>query len=198
MSVAAAPFTPDELSLRRPVWEGLSELYLDTDTRPDLPALAQTLAGSGLSVPELEAVWQGEITPLLHSNLLAVVGVWAGFDLDWLEAQIVARRARQIRPTRLGRWWRSEMEGYFQTALALRADLLALPKAQWPERVADWHWLARVYFWPELPLLGAVPDTPDLAALFTALEPHLRPLLTGKEHADRHRLHALKLIGDHT
>ncbi len=198
MNLAAAPFSPEQLTVRRPVWEALSELSLDTDTRPDLPTLARTLAASGLGAPELETIWHGEVTSPLHGNLLSVAGVWAGFDQVWLEAQIVVRRATPDRRwpplARLVRSWRNEMDPSFQTALTLRGELLALPEAQWPDRVAAWSWLARAYFWPESPCLVAVPTTPDLEALFAALEPHLRPLLTGKEPAEHHRLHVLRLI----
>ena len=196
--MAAAPFTPEQLTLRRPVWEALSELYLDTDTRPDLPALARTLAASGLDVPELETIWHGEVTPLLHGNLLSVAGVWAGFDQAWLEAQIILRRTRPDRRwpplARLVRSWQNELDPYFRTTLILRGELLALPEAQWPDRVAAWSWLARAYFWPESPRLVAVPATPDLEALFAALEPLLHPLLTGNEPAEHHRLHVLESI----
>lgn len=184
--------------LRRPVWEALSELCLDTDTRPDLPALARTLAASGLGVPDLQMIWQDEVTPVLHGNLLSVAGVWAGFDQTWLEAQIISRRTRPDRRwpplARLVRSRRSEMDPYFRTALLLRGDLLALLEAQWSERVAAWSWLARAYFWPESPRLVAVPATSDLETLFAALESQLRPLLTGEESAEYHRLHVLKLI----
>ena len=86
------------------------------------------------------------------------------------------------------------MDPYFRTALLLRGDLLALLEAQWSERVAAWSWLARAYFWPESPRLVAVPATSDLETLFAALESQLRPLLTGEESAEYHRLHVLKLI----
>ena len=194
----AAPFSPEQLTLRRPVWEALSELYLDTDARPDLPALARTLAASGLSVPDLQMIWQGEVTPVLHGNLLSVAGVWAGFDQAWLEAQIVARRTTPDRRwpplARLVRSWQNEMDPYFQMALILRGELLVLPETQWSERVAAWSWLARAYFWPDSPRLVAVPDVSDLETLFATLEPQLRPLLTAKEPAEHHRLHVLSLL----
>ena len=63
--------------MRRPVWLGLAELFLDTDTRPGLPALALTLAQSGLPETELKGIWEHEVTPLLHANLHSVAGEWA-------------------------------------------------------------------------------------------------------------------------
>jgi hypothetical protein len=202
VSAATPPLTPEQLTVRRPVWEALSELYLDTDTRPGLPALARTLAVSELSADDLRTVWQDEVTPLLHSNLLSVAGVWAGFDQDWLETRIVARRTRlgdrmgdRWPPlTRLIQRWHNELDPSFQTALTLRGELLALPESHRAGQVAAWTWLARAYFWPESPVLGPAPHTSDLETLFTALEPQLRPLLTGKESAGQARASVLKLL----
>ena len=185
---------------RRPVWLALSELYLDTDTRPGLPALALTLARSGLSESELNAVWQHEITPLLHANLSSVAGEWAGWNEDWLVGRLAERRPaggsgwpplhRALHKLRAG-----GVEAYFQTALTLRGELLGLPPSERAPRADAWSWLAHVYFWPDSPL-APVPDTPDLKPLFTALEPLLRPLLTAREPAEVHRPHVLALVGN--
>ena len=136
---------------RRPVWLALSELYLDTDTRPGLPALALTLARSGLSESELNAVWQHEITPLLHANLSSVAGEWAGWNEDWLVGRLAERRPaggsgwpplhRALHKLRAG-----GVEAYFQTALTLRGELLGLPPSERAPRADAWSWLAHVYF----------------------------------------------------
>ena len=213
MTVAAepaVPFTPQQLGQRRPVWDTLGDLYLDTDTRPGLPHMARVLAESGLDEAELEAVWLEELTPALAFNLTLVAGEWAGFNQGWLEERIVWRRGyrhlvRRWPPlTRLlTRVWPNEMQTYFRAVMNLRGDLLALPEKERPARAAAWAWLAHAYFWPQSPTIGqsptrsAVPDTPGLAALFTALEPHLRSLLTGKESAEASRASVLKLLGMH-
>lgn len=206
MTVAAepaVPFTPQQLGQRRPIWDALGDLYLDTDTRPGLPHMACVLAESGLDEAELEAVWLEEVTPALAFNLTLVAGGWAGFDQGWLEERIVRRRGyrhlvRRWPPlTRLiTRVWPNEMQPYFRAVLALRGELLALPEAERPARAAAWAWLAHAYFWPQSPAMR-VSDTPGLVALFTALEPHLRPLLTGKESAEASRASVLKLLGMH-
>ena len=188
------PFTPEQLEARRPVWNTLSDLYLDTDTRPDLPRMARVLAESGLSEAELNTIWHDELTPALITNLSVPIGVWAYFDLDWLEGQIVKRR-RYIRQFREGpkltRWlrhiwdvkiWPNQVQPYFQTVMDLRGELLALPE---PERqaLADlWQWIAFSYFWPDTPVFGALPPGGlDAERVFAFLEPRLRPLLVASD-----------------
>ncbi len=84
----------EDLAQRRPVWLALSELFLDTDVEALLPSLAQGLAGSAYSEAELERILRKEVQPLLQWNLLSVAGVWEGFDPEWLEQSILARRHR--------------------------------------------------------------------------------------------------------
>ncbi|AWN22992.1 hypothetical protein DKM44_06905 [Deinococcus irradiatisoli] len=95
--------TPD-LSLsrrdlpRRRAWLALSELFLDSELESaDVRRLAQQLRASGFTLTELEHLLSAEVAPVLGGNLLSVAGVWNGFDPDWLEGQILARRGR-------GRW----------------------------------------------------------------------------------------------
>ena len=74
ISTPVFPFTSEQLEVRRPVWDTLGDLYLDTDTRPDLPRMARVLAESGLSEAELNTIWQDEVTPALAFNLSVVAG----------------------------------------------------------------------------------------------------------------------------
>ncbi len=99
---------------RRPVWAALSCLYLDSDLTPDdLDHLVRVLAASPYSAVELEWILLTEVHPACVANLLAVAGVWAGFDADWLQDRIIARhRARWRWPARLLP---------FRKALAMRA-----------------------------------------------------------------------------
>jgi hypothetical protein len=81
-----------DLAQRQPVWEALSQLYLDNDIADDLPGIAATLAAA----PELYDILRYEVNPVLHWNLCAPAGVWDGFDPNWL-AQEIQRRSRQPR-----------------------------------------------------------------------------------------------------
>ncbi|WP_420594363.1 DUF7079 family protein [Deinococcus sp.] len=85
--------SPAELVRRRPVWAALSELFLDTELdEADMHWLARTLRESGYPLAELEHILRTEVAPIVGGNLLSVVGVWSGFDLDWLERQILSLR----------------------------------------------------------------------------------------------------------
>ena len=85
--------SPAELIRRRPVWAALSELFLDTELDElDIHWLAHTLHESGYPLAELEHILRTEVAPIVGGNLLSVVGVWSGFDLDWLERQILSLR----------------------------------------------------------------------------------------------------------
>ena len=197
-----APFTPQQLAQCRPVWDALGDLYLDTDTRPGLPHIAHVLAGSGLRKAELEAIWLEEVTPALAFNLALVAGEWAYFDLEWLERRIVRRRGYRHLVRRwpplarlITRVWPNEVQPYFQTVMTLHSELLSLPEEERPARTAAWVWLAHADCWPDSPTVSAVTDMPGLTDLFTALEPHLRPLLTRKESAEASRASVLKLLG---
>lgn len=86
-----------ELSRRRPVWEAMSNFFLDTELDENaLREIATSLAKSGYSVPELEDILETELGPLLHGNLHVgtLAGVWDGFDVNFIEAQIRAREHR--------------------------------------------------------------------------------------------------------
>lgn len=201
MPTPLAPFTPAELAVRRPVWDALGELFLDTDTRPGLPLIAWTLAESGLDEAALDEIWREEVTPALSFNLTLVAGEWGYFDLDWLTKQIVRRRAIRYRlegwslSKLFARAWGNEMQPYFQVVMLLWTRLLVLPAAERSRQAAVWHWLAGIYFWPEwVPLAVRPASRPELNTAWAELEPVLRPLLLAGEKAGRHAAAVLKLI----
>lgn len=90
----------DEIPAHRAVWAALSDFYLDTDVEGFYPHAARVLADSGYTLDELRAILRHEVHPVLHPNLLAVTGEWAGFDPDWLAGRILQRlqRPRWRRP----------------------------------------------------------------------------------------------------
>lgn len=88
-----------DLAARRPVWQALSTLYLDTDVRENYAEAAQLCAASPYSLAELQSILLDEVNPVLHSNVWQAAGVWDAFCPDWLCAEIL-RRQRQPR------WWR--------------------------------------------------------------------------------------------
>ncbi|WP_295645609.1 hypothetical protein [uncultured Methylibium sp.] len=80
-----------ELAARRPVWEALSDLFLDTDVSLSRRWRVELLARSPYSVDQIEWILVNEVYPVCKYNLLSVAGEWAGFDPMWLEARILRR-----------------------------------------------------------------------------------------------------------
>lgn len=91
---------------RRRVWEAMSELYLDTDVDVEVLArVAEELARSPYSLPELQRILRHEVHPVLVQNLGTVAPVWDRFDPQWLEESISAHLRRPL----LVRWWRARV-----------------------------------------------------------------------------------------
>jgi len=88
---ATVPFSPREFEQRRPVWDALSTLFLDTDVTLLRPYRARTLAASPFTLDELEAILVDEVYPVCWTNVLSIAGEWAEFDAAWLESRIVRR-----------------------------------------------------------------------------------------------------------
>ncbi len=87
-------FTPEELTIRRPLWIALSELYLDNEESWD--GIVALCASSPYTLPELQRILFDEVHPVVHLNLWATAGVWDGFDEEWLVASILARKRRPL------------------------------------------------------------------------------------------------------
>src|SRR5262245_28343183 len=83
------------LADRKPVWEALSTLFLDTDVSLLLEYRAGRLASSPYNLEELEAILANEVYPVCKRNLTSIAGEWAGFDEEWLASEITARIKRQ-------------------------------------------------------------------------------------------------------
>jgi hypothetical protein len=81
----------DDVENRRPVWEALSDMFLDTDVSLFREARINRLAASPYSISELELILVKEVYPVCVGNLLCIAGEWAGFDEKWLEEQILRR-----------------------------------------------------------------------------------------------------------
>jgi hypothetical protein len=90
----------DELSRRRPVWEALSAFFLDTALDDSqLREIAAILHASGYTESQLDDVLTTELAPLLYPNLciwVTVAGVWNGFDVTWIERQVLTGKHRAV------------------------------------------------------------------------------------------------------
>lgn len=81
----------DDVENRRPVWDALSDMFLDTDVSLFRKARIGKLAASPYSISELEMILVDEVYPVCVGNLLCMAGEWAGFDQEWLEETILRR-----------------------------------------------------------------------------------------------------------
>ncbi len=70
----------DDLINRRPVWEALSDVFLDADVAPAPAWRAERLAASTYSLAEIEHILIDEVYPIDKENLQGVAGGWTGFD----------------------------------------------------------------------------------------------------------------------
>lgn len=91
-----------DIAARSPVWQALSELFLDTDLLyqfegaigpPAIEYVARTLASSPYSVEALREIELWEVAPVVMPRPYDVAPEWAGFNTQWLEEHC-ARRAR--------------------------------------------------------------------------------------------------------
>lgn len=88
----------DDVSRRRPVWEAMSAFFLDTDLDDaQLREIADVCRASRFTATELDDILTSEIAPLLYPNLRSFAGVWDGFDVAWIEEQILDGRHLRIR-----------------------------------------------------------------------------------------------------
>lgn len=91
------PPAEDDLDHRRPVWDALSSLFLDTDTSLSREWRVKLLASSPYSVEQLEHILVDEVYPICRWNLFSIAGEWAGFDMAWLEKKILRRLRSPLR-----------------------------------------------------------------------------------------------------
>lgn len=184
--------TPEELERRLPVWDAMSDAFLDTETRWGMPRIALVLVQSGYSTEDLEAIWQYEIVPECAWNLFQVAGEWAMFVVD---VPALAERAQGKRsllesllgiasPAFLGKQWRA--------ILAMREALLALPAGDRAARAAMWTAFVHVYIEASLDeimflerhltdLRATGASEHELREAFEAVRPTLRGLLVDDE-----------------
>lgn len=87
-----------DLERRRPVWNAMSELYLDTKLElDDLKRIANVLRSSRYCEAELELIMFGEVFPVLIPNLWSMAGEWSGFDLESFHGAILDRQSRRLK-----------------------------------------------------------------------------------------------------
>ncbi len=80
--------TEAQIEERFPVWDALSEFFLDTALQPaDYEHIAKVLAASSYTEDEIEHILTDEVCPACRVNMLSPAGEWIGFDPDWLKKE---------------------------------------------------------------------------------------------------------------
>lgn len=138
--------TKDELLRRRPVWEAMSDLFLDTETRWSVPFVARRCAESGYDDETLERIFWAEVFPEAIDNLLQVAGEWGMLALD--EASLIKRANHGGIPwlTRRAHGWMVQRS--WLAARQVTGWLRGLPDAEREVRVRALDLLGRRYFEP--------------------------------------------------
>jgi hypothetical protein len=126
----------DDLENRRPVWDALSTLFLDTDTSLSHSWRVKVLSESVYSLEEIERILFDEVYPVCAPNLRSVAGEWAGFDSEWLETKILKHRRRWSRRFGLGRllfskeWRPTKADVYSRERPFLRRYAAIIPSTE--------------------------------------------------------------------
>ncbi len=169
--------TPEEIARKQPLWVALSDLFLDTEVRLDLPRAAAEAVKAEIPAPEMIRIFNREVTPVVGWNLLDVAGEWVGFEKEWLTEQIVAGASL---PSKALAWTlRGELRNYEKALTHLHHHLTRRPKDLIVLTV-----LTELYFSTEwrhrlrgLVTLGSF-DWPQLESLKDeVLDPAYRPLV---------------------
>lgn len=84
-----------DIKSRKPVWEALSTLFLDTDVSLDRQYRSKILASSKFSLDELDKILKNEVYPVCAINFIDPAGVWEGFNPDWLEEEILKKISKK-------------------------------------------------------------------------------------------------------
>ncbi|MEJ2793231.1 hypothetical protein WAE56_07420 [Iodobacter sp. LRB] len=110
-----AGLSSEDLLIRAPVWEALSDFWLDTELQDfQFEYIARVIASSPYSMEEVRAIHDYEVAPAVSANLASITGEWAGFDPDCLFARCSLFAARRESPWfRLRIWLQKPYWNYF-------------------------------------------------------------------------------------
>lgn len=100
---------------RIPVWNALSDLYLDTDVTLSHASIVRTLAASPYSLDALHEMLMYDVHPAVYQNLMSVAGEWAGFDEAWLVERIAAVRRQPRWRCRITHWFARDIGVQWRT-----------------------------------------------------------------------------------
>ncbi len=107
----------EDIENRRPVWDVLSWLFLDTELEPQQHhEMAAVLNESPYTPKEIERILFEEVYPacIFNMSVWLVAGEWDGFPPEWLEDRIRANKWRPWRKWRILQWQRHLIRRHWQ------------------------------------------------------------------------------------
>lgn len=147
--------TQEELLRRRPVWEAMSDLFLDTETRWSVPSVARRCAESGYDDEALERIFWAEVFPEAIDHLLQV----AGKTLALNEAALIKRANHGSIPWLARRAHGRMVQGRWLATRQVTGWLRGLANDERQARATALDLLGRRYFEaPESHSLVATPE----------------------------------------
>ncbi len=90
--------TEEQICERLPIWEALSEFFLDDElTGEDHHRIAMVLARSKYTEEQIHGILRHEVYPACSLNLVSVAGAWGTWGEDWIRERIAPRYDRRPR-----------------------------------------------------------------------------------------------------
>ncbi|MDP2269427.1 MAG: hypothetical protein Q8N23_25120 [Archangium sp.] len=190
--------THDDLLRRRPVWEAMSDLFLDTETRWSVPHVARRCAASGHDDEALERIFWAEVFPEAIHNLLDIAGEWALLKLD--EQALINRANHGSIPWLTRRAHGGLVQASWLATRQVTAWLRELSPEERETRVRALDLLGRRYF--EDPARESLVASPirmkEVMGVareeWVRYEPVCRAMLMGDERADACSAAVMKLL----
>jgi hypothetical protein len=176
--------TQEELLRRRPVWEAMSDLFLDTETRWSVPYVARRCAESGYDDEALERIFWAEVFPEAIGNLTQVAGEWGMLSLN--EQALINRANHGTIPWLSRRAHGTLVQESWLATRQVTAWLRGVPAEELKTRVTALDLLGRRFFEaPERRSLVATPERMK-AVLAIAREEWARyePVCRAMSHED--------------
>ncbi|QXE07293.1 hypothetical protein BJG93_35650 [Paraburkholderia sprentiae WSM5005] len=136
--------TPENLARRRPVWAAMSDLFLDTETRWEIPFVARSCAESGYDDATLERIFWIEIFPETMGNILSIFGEWRALDLN--EAALTGRAKAGRMPWLRRQLWGGMVRSEWRSVCTVVQWLRPLDEFQRTQFTRALHLCGRYYF----------------------------------------------------
>jgi hypothetical protein len=175
--------THAELAQRKPLWEAMADLFLDTEVRFSVPFVARRCVESGCDDEALERIFWAEVFPEALPNLLSPTGEWMALTLD--EAALIKRANAGTVPwlSRRAHGWM--VQGPWLAVREVAGWLRACDQAEREQRCWALELLGRRYF-----------ETPGRESTLATREKLAEVLAVAREEWGRYEAVCRRLRGD--